>query len=49
MICRWYKKELKDVTENEQEKCYEQAGRTCLDCGELVSSSEREDERTIIE
>lgn len=30
--CRWYSKELENVTENEQEKCYEQAGRECLRC-----------------
>jgi hypothetical protein len=45
MICRWYGKELKDVTEHEQERCYEQAGRECLNCEELVTKDNEEGQR----
>ena len=42
--CRWYEKDLRDVSEHEQEKCYVDAGLECTRCQELVIGEEDEKE-----
>ena len=42
--CRWYEKDLRDVSEHEQEKCYADAGLECERCQELVIGDEDETE-----
>lgn len=38
--CRWYDKDLPDVTEWEQEKCWDECKRECLTCPELKGNEE---------
>lgn len=39
--CRWYDKDLRDVTEHEQEEC-EKNGQDCRDCPELKAKKEEQ-------
>ena len=39
--CRWWNKNLEDVTEHEQERC-EENGQDCGECPDLVIEKERE-------
>lgn len=34
-FCRWYGKDMEDVTEHEQEQC-EENGQDCRECPDLV-------------
>lgn len=34
-FCRWYGKDMEDVTEHEQEQC-EENGQECRECQDLV-------------
>lgn len=42
-MCRWYGKELKDVSQREQEKCYAEAGLECINCTELEGKESESD------
>ena len=42
-MCRWYGKELKDVSQREQEKCYAEAGLECINCAELEGKESESD------
>lgn len=39
--CRLYEKDLRDVSEHEQENCYVDAGLECERCQDLVIGDER--------
>lgn len=51
-FCRWYGKDMEDVTEHEQEQC-EENGQDCRECPDLVikeqeaAGHERSDNRYI--
>lgn len=40
VFCEWWNKELKDVFEHEQERCYEEAGLECAKCEYLKVKKE---------
>lgn len=42
-FCKWWDKPLEDVTEWQQERCYEESGLECTKCHEL-EVKEKEDE-----
>lgn len=39
--CEWHGKRLQDITEHEQEECWE-AGRVCMDCPEMTLEPEED-------
>lgn len=40
--CRWYEKNMQDVTEHEQQQC-EENGQDCDGCPDLVASKDKEE------
>lgn len=42
-FCRWYDKNLRDVSEHEQEKCYIETGQECINCPEVECREVKED------
>ena len=46
--CRWYDKEMRDVTEHEQEQCAEN-GQDCSNCPDVVLKNADNEEENIHE
>jgi hypothetical protein len=40
-FCRWYGKDMEEVTEHEQEQC-EENGQDCCECPDLVIKEQEE-------
>lgn len=41
-FCRWYEKDMKNLTEHEQEQCKEN-GQNCFDCPDLAEKRNEEE------
>lgn len=42
-FCRWYDKDMEDVTEHEQERCWEK-GQYCFECCDFVRKEQEKGE-----
>ena len=43
-FCRWYEKDMKDLSEHEQEQCAEN-GQDCKECPDLIIKDKEEDSK----
>lgn len=43
-FCRWYEKDMKDLSEHEQEQCAEN-GQDCNECPDLIIKDKEEDSK----
>lgn len=43
-FCRWYEKDVKDLSEHEQEQCAEN-GQDCCECPDLIIKDKEEDSK----
>ena len=43
-FCRWYEKDMKDLSEHEQEQCAEN-GQDCKECPDLIIKNKEEDSK----
>lgn len=43
-FCRWYKKDMKDLSEHEQEQCAEN-GQECCECSDLIIKDKEKDSK----
>lgn len=41
-FCRWYEKDMKDLSEHEQEQCKEN-GQDCSECTDLIIKDKEEE------